>query len=80
MKFKRIFKFTTFGLYQGDAEGRINSTFASVAASLCQPFTIMVSQLSHLSAQRVFDVFQHIMFLRTSQHYILVLGNCHGWI
>lgn len=44
---------------------------------LCYPFTIIMSQLFHLSAWRVFDVFQHIMFSRTFQCYILVLGNCH---
>lgn len=79
MKFKRIFKFTTLGLPQGEAEGRISSSFANVPASLCQPFTITMSQLSRLSARRVFNVFQHIMFLRSFQRYMLVLGNCGGW-
>lgn len=80
MKFKRVFKFSMLGLSRGNAEGRINSGFANVPAGLCQPFSMVMSSLSHLSAWRVFDVVQYIMFSRTSQHYILVLGNCHGWI
>lgn len=39
-----------------------------------------MSLLSHLSGRRVFAVFQHVTFSRTSQCYTLVPGNCHGWI
>lgn len=79
MKFKRIFQFTMLSLSQGDTEGRINSSFANVPSSLCQPFIIMMSQLSLLSARRVFDVVQHIMSSGTSQHCTLVLGTSQGW-
>lgn len=76
MKFKRIFKLTPLGLSQGDAEGKTDSSFANVPASLCQPLTITMSPLSHLAAREVFAVFQHVMFSRASQCYILVPGNC----
>jgi len=39
------------GLAQGDEEGRLDSSFANVPASFCQPFTITMSPLSHLSAK-----------------------------